>query len=136
MIQDRAAIADGGALQLVIEDDAWDSFISFAAGIPVQLGGTLELTFADNVDVSTQLGRTLRLFNWTGVSPIGRFDVYSPYLWDVTKLYTTGEVTLVAVPEPTAARHLIMGISGCALALANIRTTRFLRRRLMPVVGS
>jgi hypothetical protein len=36
----------GGTLQMVFEADAWDSTISFAPGIPVTLGGTLELSFA------------------------------------------------------------------------------------------
>ena len=30
----------------MFDADAWDSTISFAPGIPVTLGGTLELTFA------------------------------------------------------------------------------------------
>ena len=76
----------------------WDSTISFAPGIPVALGGTLELTFAPGVNVATQSGRTIDLFDWTGVTPTGAFTVSSPYTWNLTNLYTTGEVTLTAVP--------------------------------------
>jgi uncharacterized protein YjbI with pentapeptide repeats len=90
----------GGTLRMVFEADAWDSTISFAPGIPVTLGGTLELTFAADVNLASQLGRTLRLFDWTGVTPSGAFAISSPYRWDLSKLYTTGEVTLTAVPEP------------------------------------
>ncbi len=78
-----------------------DSTISFAPGIPVTLGGTLELTFADGVNLASQLGRTLRLFDWTGVAPVGAFAVSSPYRWNLANVYATGEVTLTAVPEPT-----------------------------------
>ena len=68
-------------------------------GIPVTLGGTLELTFAADVNLASQVGRTFDLFDWTGVSPSGTFAVSSPYRWDLSNLYTTGEITLVSVPE-------------------------------------
>jgi hypothetical protein len=84
---------------MVFEADAWDSTISFAPGIPVTLGGTLELTFAENVNLASQLGRTFDLFDWTGVTPTGAFSVSSPYVWNVSNLYTTGQVTLTAIPE-------------------------------------
>lgn len=102
-VHDHFAMSAGGVLRLVLEADAWDSVISFEAGIPVELGGTLELAFADGVDLATQVGRTLRLFDWSGVSPVGTFAVSSPYTWDVSNLYRSGEVTLLAVPEPTSA---------------------------------
>jgi hypothetical protein len=86
----------------VFEAEPWDSLISFEPGIPVQLGGALELTFADDVNLASQLGRTLRIFDWTGVSPIGQFELTSPYSWDATKLYTTGEVTLLALSASIA----------------------------------
>jgi hypothetical protein len=86
-------------LLMVFEADAWDSTISFAPGIPVTLGGTLDLTFAPGVDVATQSGRTIDLFDWTGVTPTGTFTVSSPYTWDLTDLYTTGDVTLTAAPS-------------------------------------
>jgi hypothetical protein len=84
--------------------------------MPVQLGGALELTFADEVDVATQLGRTLDLFDWTGVSPTGQFEIRSPYVWDVSNLYTTGEVTLLAVPELSGESILVLAarvLAGC-----------------------
>jgi hypothetical protein len=77
-VQSHMAMSDGGVLQLLFESDPWDSLISFEPGIPVMLGGTLELTFADDVDLTTQLGRTLRIFDWTGISPTGEFQVASP----------------------------------------------------------
>src|SRR5690606_19180528 len=99
---DNLAMAGGSTLALRFEEDPWDSLISFEPGIPVTLGGMLELTFADDVNVAEQVGRTLKLFDWTGVSPTGRFEIQSPYVWDTTNLYSTGQVTLRAVPEPTS----------------------------------
>jgi uncharacterized protein YjbI with pentapeptide repeats len=92
-------MAPGGTLRIVFEADAWDSTISFAPGIPVTLGGTLELTFADDVNLASQVGRTFDLFDWTGVHPTGVFTVASRYVWDFSSLYTTGDVRLLAIPD-------------------------------------
>src|SRR5262245_11289429 len=106
---------------MVFEADAWDSTISFAPGISVTLGGTLELTFADDVNLASQLGRTFDLFDWTGVSPTAAFAVVSPYRWDLSNLYTTGEVTLTAIPEPAT---IALGALGVLVALFR-RANRF-----------
>jgi uncharacterized protein YjbI with pentapeptide repeats len=83
-------------LRFVLDGDSWDSIVSFSSGIPVTRDGTLSLTFADGVNVSQQLGRTFNLFDWTGVAPTGAFNLASPYVWDLSKLYTTGRVTMLA----------------------------------------
>jgi uncharacterized protein YjbI with pentapeptide repeats len=101
-VDQHLSMAASGTLRMVFEADAWDSTISFAPGIPVTLGGTLELTFAADVNPATQLGRTFDLFNWTGVTPTGAFAISTPYAWDLSNLYTTGQVTLTAIPEPAA----------------------------------
>src|SRR5690606_30966986 len=85
-------------LALRLDEEEWHSTISFAAGIPVLLDGTLELTFALDVDVASQIGRTFRLFDWSGVTPDGTFaTVQSDRPWDLSQLYTTGEATLLAL---------------------------------------
>jgi uncharacterized protein YjbI with pentapeptide repeats len=89
-----------GTLEMLFDADPWDSTISFAPGIPVTLGGTLQLDFAGDVDLTTQLGRTIDVFDWAGVTPTGTFNIQSPYSWDTSKLYTTGDITLV--PEPSS----------------------------------
>jgi hypothetical protein len=106
-------MAAGGTLRMVFEADAWDSTISFAPGIPVTLGGTLELTFADNVNLASQLGRTLKIFDGTGVTPTGTFAVNSPYRWDTSNLYTTGQITLTAIPERTTFILAAMALGTC-----------------------
>jgi uncharacterized protein YjbI with pentapeptide repeats len=112
-VDQHLAMGPGGTLRMVFEADAWDSTISFAPGIPVTLGGTLELTFADDVNLAGQVGRTFELFNWTGVTPTGAFAISSPYAWDLSNLYTTGQVTLTAIPEPTTVVLLIMAAGMC-----------------------
>ena len=106
-IDEHLAIGPGGTLRMVFEADAWDSTIFFAPGIPVTLGGTLEFTFRRRRESRRPVGRTFDLFDWTGVTPTGAFAISSPYAWDISNLYTTGEVTLTAVPEPATLMLLI-----------------------------
>jgi uncharacterized protein YjbI with pentapeptide repeats len=114
-VEQHLTMGAGGTLRMVFEADAWDSTISFAPGIPVTLGGTLELTFAAGVNLASQVGRTLKIFDWTGVNPTGAFDISSPYAWGLSNLYTTGQVTLIVIPEPASfvlttvlAAHLVL----------------------------
>jgi uncharacterized protein YjbI with pentapeptide repeats len=109
-VNDHFLMSDAGVLQLVIGSDPWNSLISFEGGIPVALGGTLKLQFTDDTNLHTQVGRTLRIFNWAGVSPSGTLRVESPYVWDLSRLYTSGEVTLQAIPEPTTAMLLLLAL--------------------------
>jgi hypothetical protein len=99
IVDQSLTISAAGTLRMVFDANAWDSTISFAPGIPVTRGGALELTFASDVNLASQVGRTIDLFDWTGVTPTGTFNVTSPYTWNLTNLYTTGEVTLTAAPS-------------------------------------
>jgi len=87
-----------GTLRLVLDADAWGSEMAFDPGAAVALGGTLDLGFADGVDVAAQAGRTFGLFDWTGVAPTGAFAIDTPHRWDLSALYTAGEVTLLPPP--------------------------------------
>ena len=109
------AVGSGGMLELRFQA-AWNSTISFDAGIPVALGGTLNLHFTPDVDVSSQLGRTYRIFDWISVNPNGSFAISSPYTWNLSNLYTTGEATLIAVPEPSTLVLMIFPASGWYLS--------------------
>jgi uncharacterized protein YjbI with pentapeptide repeats len=108
-IDQHFAMGPGGTLRMVFEADDWDSTISFAPGIPVTLGGTLELAFAADVNLPSQVGRTFDLFDWTGVDPVGVFAVSSPYVWDLSSLYGAGDVTLTAIPEPASFSTMLIG---------------------------
>jgi hypothetical protein len=119
-VDQHLAMGPGGTLRMEFEGDAWDSTISFAPGIPVTLGGTLELTFAADVNLASQVGRTLRVFDWTGVHPTGVFAISSPYAWDLSNLYTSGEVMLTAVPEPSAVLLLSFALAAL-VAMGRVR---------------
>jgi uncharacterized protein YjbI with pentapeptide repeats len=114
-IDQHLAIGPGGVLQMLFDADHWDSTISFAPGIPAMLGGVLELTYAPGVNLAGEIGRTIDLFDWSGVHPTGTFDVESPYTWDLSQLYTTGEVTLTAVPEPASGLLIAAGFGAFVL---------------------
>jgi uncharacterized protein YjbI with pentapeptide repeats len=119
-IDQHMTMGPGGTLRMVFEADDWDSTIYFAPGIPVALGGTLELTFAADVNLVGQIGRTFDLFDWTGVSPAGTFAIATPYAWDLTNLCTTGEVTLMSVPEPSA----LLSFGSALMALVTMSRVR------------
>jgi hypothetical protein len=133
-IDQHLAMGPGGALRMVFEADAWDSTISFTPGIPVTLGGTLELTFADDVNLGTQLGRTFDLFDWTGVTPTGAFAVSSPYAWNLSNLYATGQVTLAAIPEPAAA--MLLAVAFLSMIARARKRTAIGCLELAPVSGN
>jgi uncharacterized protein YjbI with pentapeptide repeats len=127
-VDQHLAMGPGGTLRVLFEAAAWDSTISFAPGIPVSRGGSLELLFADGTNVASQIGRTFQLFNWTGVAPTGTFNVFSPYAWDLSNLDTTGEVTLTAIPEPASVMILAVVLAPICflrgLSNGTIRLTR------------
>jgi uncharacterized protein YjbI with pentapeptide repeats len=115
-VDQHFAMGPGGTLRMILEADAWDSTIFFAPAILVTLDGTLELLFAEGTILASQVGRTFDLFDWTGVAPTGAFTVSSPYTWDLSNLYTTGDVTLISVPEPNGTFLLCAGLVAAWMA--------------------
>ena len=106
-VKEQMHMGTDGVLKMLFDADKWDSVISFDAGISVELGGRLELAFAEGVDPARQIGRMFHLFDWTAVDPTGSFEVTSKFPWDLSELYTTGNVTLV--PEPISVMGLAVG---------------------------
>lgn len=96
-VQNHLDMSGTGTMFMIFEADEWNSTISFDPGIPVNLGGVLDLNFKEDVNILSQVGRTIDLFDWTAVDPLGAFAIETPYEWDLTNLYTTGEVTLLSV---------------------------------------
>lgn len=99
-VSKTAQLDVGGKLLIIFQDKTWGSTITFDPGIPVNLGGDLDLTLASGTELGPLIGHSFQLFDWTGVNPIGRFNVVSDLTWDTSKLYTTGSVMLL--PEPNA----------------------------------
>ena len=93
-------VESGSTLQVLVSGPTWASTISFDPGIPVLLGGNLELGVTPGTDPADIIGTSYHLFDWTGVAPSGQFDIINdlpgPFLWDTSQLYTSGVVTLTA----------------------------------------
>ena len=114
-------VLPGGTLRMIFDDDFWIGSRINLYNDDIQLGGMLELIFEPDVDVASQVGRTIDLFNWDGFpETAGKFNVVSPYEWDLTKLYTTGEITLIGVPEPSS----LMLASICMVGIVIISNRR------------
>jgi hypothetical protein len=101
-----------------LDGNSWGSTISFDSGIPVSLGGDLELDLAAGIDPTGLVGETFRLFDWTGVDPLGQFgevtsNLPAGYSWDTSQLYSTGDVTLVPEPDTLSLLVAALGLAGC-----------------------
>ena len=134
IISNKMKMGTNGTLQMVFDDSNWNSTISFDSGIPVTLGGTLELTFKEGLDTSQLVDKSFTLFDWTGVNLKGtKFNnvvdennnVVDDTVWDVTALYTTGivtykgaalsagvlqEIVITPIPEPASLMLWMMGL--------------------------
>jgi uncharacterized protein YjbI with pentapeptide repeats len=109
----QMAMGPGASLAIVLDGQPWGSTISFAPGISVSLAGELDLTPAAGVALGDLIGDTFQLFDWSSVSPDGRFQVVADSGWDLSRLYTSGQVTFVGqVPEPCTFAMLGMGALG------------------------
>ena len=111
-------------LHLAIDGTVWGSTLYIDSGVSPQLAGILDLEFAAGTSATLLVGASFRLFNWNGqLAPGQHFDqiISQPgYVWDTSKLYTTGLVTLTAVPEPAT---ILLAL--CALcSAACVRATR------------
>ncbi len=109
------SMSPAASLVLEFDGDPWGSTISLASGIPVLLGGDLELDLVAGVDPASLVGDSFQVFGWAGVSPSGQFanisnNLPAGYSWDTSQLYTSGEVTLV--PESGTLALLCAGAIG------------------------
>ncbi len=114
-VQQGMILTESASLVLEFDGNPWGSTISFASGVPVTLGGNLELDLVAGVNPARLVGDTYQVFDWTGVSPSGQFanitnDLPPGYTWDTSQLYTTGDVTLT--PEPSTLALLAAGALG------------------------
>ncbi len=108
------AVAIGGTLQMVFDGPNWGSTISFDPGIPVTLGGVLQLNLAVGLNPTGLLGQSLPLFDWTGVSPTGQFasiasNLPTRYTWDASALYFLGQIDLTVSGSALAGQWAANG---------------------------
>ena len=110
-VTEAMTLAEDATLRFVLDGDAWGSTVFLAEGVVPELGGVLELIFAEGVDIAALTGTTFKLFEWNDLLADGQtFDaiVTQPGLvWDTRSLYTTGEIRLI--PEPCTAALVLLG---------------------------
>ena len=111
-IDNKMIVNTDTTLKILFEDNSWGSKISLSKNLPVVLNGTLELGFAPHTDINSLVGTTFEIFDWN--EQLSSFDsfneVKSDYTWDLDNLYSTGEVTLLEVPEPATALLMLCGV--------------------------
>jgi uncharacterized protein YjbI with pentapeptide repeats len=122
-VQTAMTLDPAAVIEFRLGKGVWGSTLTPAAGVVPDLGGTLQLSFAEGVDPALLVGRTFDVFNWIGSLDAGnRFDDVrsEPWAsWDLGALYTTGEVTLLAVPEP--ATLLLLAVGGVGMLVRRRR---------------
>ena len=117
-VESAMELGPDAALRMLFEDDRWGSTISFEPATAVSLDGVLELLFAEGAQLRGLVGTTFDLFDWDAAVVSGEFSsIVTEHraIWDTSKLYTTGEVTLLRVPEPETVVMLVLG--GLCLAV-------------------
>ena len=112
-ILNNMQMADDAVLDIILADATWGSTVTLDSGIVPDLGGILNLDFAAGADAAALVGTTFDLFNWNGMLAGGdRFDQVVSQAgcqWDLSQLYTTGQVTLLSIPEPATMALLGLG---------------------------
>jgi uncharacterized protein YjbI with pentapeptide repeats len=127
----QMAMHPGASLAIVLDGQPWGSTLSFAPGISVSLAGELDLTLAAGVRLGDLIGESFQLFDWSSVSPDGQFQVVADPGWDLSRLYTSGQVTFVGqVPEPSTFAMLGLG------ALSLLAYTRRRRRQALSAASA
>jgi hypothetical protein len=137
---------NGGLIELVLDDGAWNSTISFSRDDPfwpVRLDGWLYLTFAPGVDFQSKVGTKYKLFDWgtldaTGYSLRVAQPIGGGCGWDDSELLTTGMVTFLGLPEPGSFVLLLTGLLAflaCARATSFRRGVRGAFTRALPSGG-
>jgi hypothetical protein len=112
-----------GVLELLLDGGEWKSTLKFHAQGQVTLDGDLKLSFDEFATPAAAVGKSFDLFDWPTTGPIGQFDLitHPNHVWDLSTLYTTGVVQLVAVvPEPSSLA-MVASVLMCATVLRRRR---------------
>lgn len=115
-IEQSMSLDESATLQIIVSDADWTSTIHFADDVILNLAGTLMLSVDPIVDAHDLVGVTFQIFDFGGrLAPGERFDQIRfdrGTDWDTSNLYTTGEVTLTMVPEPSTLLLTMLGLIG------------------------
>ena len=104
-VSEEMELSEGSSIELVFSGEEWQSTIGINRTVVPTLSGTLALSFDDDTAAHQLIGVDLQLFDWNGLlAEEERFDqvaIADGHVWNLTKLYSTGSIRLLAVPEPT-----------------------------------
>jgi len=109
----------------VLEEAGGGPSVAYAAagtGATLDLGGTLDLRFANGVDPNQLVGQTYDLFDWKETLGAEHFDQITTtpgFQWDLSDLYVGGTVKLTVTPEP--ATLALLGLGGLGVLLRRKR---------------
>ena len=106
VVESLFSLSHGSVLELELSDSQWTSTVRLGTDVIPRLNGTLRIAFAANTLPQHLVGSTYRLFDWQSrLDPKSRFaviEVPAGSRWDLSRLYDTGEVAFLAVPEPSS----------------------------------
>lgn len=114
-IEQSMSLEESATLQIIVSDPDWTSTIHFADDVILNLAGTLTLSVDPNANARDLVGVTFQIFDFDGRAATKRFNQIhfdKGTDWDTSNLYTTGEVTLTEVPEPSTLLLTMLGLIG------------------------
>jgi len=111
----------GAVLEFLVADEEWGSTVGLDgrnASVP-RLGGTLRIVFDETVNQSGLVGTTFDLFDWgSALEESNQFDfvdIPAGTKWDLSRLYSSGDVRLTAIPESLGAAWFFFGFVAVAV---------------------
>ncbi len=101
-----------GVLELLLDGNQWESTLKFNTQGRVTLDGSLKLSFEEFTTPAAAVGKSFDLFDWPTAGPNGQFDLITNpnHVWDLSTLYTTGVVRLVAVVPETSSLAMVASV--------------------------
>jgi hypothetical protein len=92
-------LESGSTLRILLHGGTWGSTITTDPGIPVGLGGTLDLGLDTPAMIPQLINQAIQLFSWTDPLAAGNeFDQIltdDRFIWDLSSLYSTGTIKIV-----------------------------------------
>ncbi|MFO0911737.1 MAG: pentapeptide repeat-containing protein [Pirellulales bacterium] len=122
LVHQQMTFTPTAALEVVLFDNDWNSTMWVDSSAKINLDGTLKIAFGD-ASGPTTVDTSFDLFNWPSTFPTGdKFaSVTWPLFtrWDLSDLYTTGEITLLSLLGSDLDRNGSIGNEDLVILLNN-----------------